>query len=82
MHVIGAQASILIQPFINLLNLGTRKLKPIHEEIGSATAKELRSIGLERTLDPHSVISVGETMTPHPSLAEVIMWTQYYFEGK
>ena len=81
-HVIGAHASILIQPFINLLNLGTTKIQPIHEEIASETAKKLRSLGIERTLDPHSVLSVGETMTPHPSLAEVIMWTQYYFEGK
>jgi len=81
-HVIGAQASLLIQPFINMLNMGTVTLKPINEAIGSATAKELRKAGLTRTLDPHSVISVGETMTPHPSLAEVIMWTQYYFEGK
>lgn len=82
MHIIGAQASVLIQPFINLLNLGTSKIKPINEEIASATAKELRSLGIERTLDPHSVVSIGETMTPHPSLAEVAMWTQYYFEGK
>ena len=81
-HVIGAQASLLIQPFINMLNLGTVTLKPINEAIGSETVQELRKSGLTRTLDPHSVISVGETMTPHPSLAEVIMWTQYYFEGK
>ena len=81
-HVIGAQASLLIQPFINMLNLGTVTLKPINEAIGSETVQELRKAGLTRTLDPHSVISVGETMTPHPSLAEVIMWTQYYFEGK
>lgn len=81
-HVIGAQASLLIQPFINLMNVGTKKIKAINPEIGSETAKALREAGIERTLDPHSVLSVGETMTPHPSLAEVIMWTQYYFEGK
>lgn len=81
-HVIGAQASLLIQPFINMLNIGTFTIKAINETIGSETAKELRKLGLTRTLDPHSVVSVGEIMTPHPSLAEVIMWTQYYFEGK
>ena len=81
-HVIGAQASLLIQPFINMMNMGTVTIKAINKEIASETAQELRNIRLTRTLDPHSVISVGETMTPHPSLAEVIMWTQYYFEGK
>lgn len=81
-HVLGPQASILFQPFVNLLNVGEQKLTPIHEEIASDTTKELRRKGLTRYLDPKSVISVGETMTAHPSLTEVIMWTQVYFENR
>lgn len=81
-HIIGPEASILVQPFINLMNSGETPLVPIHEDIGSATVQKLRKEGLVRTLDPHSVISIGETMTPHPSLSEVTMWTQYYYEGK
>lgn len=81
-HVFGPQASILFQPFINLMNAGETPLLPVNEEIGSALTKELRKKGLTRTLDPKSVISVGETMTAHPSLSEVIMWTQVYYENR
>lgn len=82
MHCVGPQASILFQPFVNLLNVGETKLKPINEDIASETTKKLRKQGLTRYLDPKSVISVGETMTAHPSLTEVIMWTQVYYEHR
>ena len=82
MHVIGPQASILFQPFVNLMNAGPTRIIPIHEEIASERAKKARAKGIVRPMDPHSVITVGETMTPHPSLSEVIMWTQYYFEKR
>ncbi len=81
-HVIGPQASILFQPFVNLMNAGETKLTPINEEIASPLTKELRNEGLTRYLDPKSVISVGETMAPHPALSEVIMWTQVYYEKR
>ena len=38
--------------------------------------------GITRAMDPKSVITVGETMSPHPSLVEVIMWTQVYYENR
>ena len=82
MHVIGPQASILFQPFVNLMNSGPTKIIPINEEIASERAKKARAKGIIRPMDPHSVITVGETMTPHPSLSEVIMWTQYYLEKR
>lgn len=81
-HIIGPQASILLQPFINLMNAGETKITPIHAHIASRTVENLRASRLSRNLDPHSVISIGETMTPHPSLSEVSMWIQYYFDGK
>lgn len=81
-HVIGPQASILFQPYVNLLNSGDTALKAINEEVGSQQTRELRAKGLVRKMDPHSVITVGETMTPHPSLSEVIMWTQAYYEHR
>ena len=82
MHIIGPQASILIQPYVSLMSAGQLKLKPVHEEIASPAVAKLRAEGYSRYLDPHSVITVGETMTPHPSLSEVAMWTRYYYEGK
>lgn len=81
-HIIGPQASILFQPYVNLLNSGDTPLTPINEEIGSELTKQLRSEGLVRKMDPHSVITVGETMTPHPGLSEVAMWTQVYYEKR
>ncbi|WP_036242372.1 dihydrolipoyl dehydrogenase family protein [Megasphaera vaginalis (ex Srinivasan et al. 2021)] len=81
-HIIGHEASLLIQPFINLLSCGHQTLTVVHEEIASPTAAMLRARGLTRELDPKSVLTVGETITPHPSLSEVTMWTRYYYEGK
>lgn len=80
-HIIGPQSSILLQPFVNLMNAGETKIVPINDHIASNTVKKLRESRIIRNLAPHSVISVGETMTPHPSLSEVIMWIQYYFKG-
>ncbi|MCE5285782.1 MAG: dihydrolipoamide dehydrogenase, partial [Pelosinus sp.] len=81
LHIIGPQASILLQPFVNLMNAGETKLIPINAPIASDTVKKLRASNLTRNLNPHSVRSIIETMTPHPSLSEVIMWMQYYFES-
>lgn len=80
-HIIGPQASILLQPFVNLMNAGEAQLTPVNEHIASPIVKDLRASRIIRNLDPRSIISVGETMTPHPSLSEVIMWIQYYFHG-
>ncbi len=81
-HIVGPQASILFQPYVHLMNSGEVKLVPVHEEIGSTTTKELRAQGLTRYLDPQSVISIGEAMAPHPTLSEVSMWTQVFYENK
>ena len=50
--------------------------------MGEATVQALRAKPLTRTLNPKSVYTFSETMTPHPSLSEVVMWTRYYYEGK
>lgn len=81
-HIIGPEASILLQPFINLLNSGLHTLEPIHPEIASPTAQKLRALPLTRNLDAKSVYTISETMSPHPSLSEVTMWTRYYYEHK
>ena len=82
MHVVGPQASILFQPYVNLMNSGVTPLTAINEDIASERTKRLRAQGLTRNMDPRSVITVGETMSPHPSLIEVIMWTQVYYEHR
>lgn len=77
-HIIGVEASILIQPFVNLLSWGMKVVKPINEHIASSQVAQLRSIPLSRYLDPRLVTTLDQTMTPHPSLSEVTMWTRYY----
>ena len=81
-HIIGHEASILIQPFINLMNAGPQPFVIRHEEIASPTVKKLRESGLTRDLVPQSIYTIGETMRPHPSLQEITMWTRYYYEHK
>ncbi|MDF2565219.1 MAG: dihydrolipoamide dehydrogenase [Massilibacillus sp.] len=79
-HIIGPHSSILLQPFINLMNAGKTELTPVNKNIASNTVRKLRAAKLTRNLNPHSIISISETMTPHPSLSEVVMWIQYYLE--
>lgn len=80
-HIIGPQSSILLQPFVNLMNIGETTITPVNDHIASEIVKKLRESRIIRNLAPRSIVSVVETMTPHPSLSEVIMWIQYYFEG-
>ncbi len=80
--IVGPQATVLLQPFVNLMNVGDTVLQAKHADIASPQVARLRADGLVRRLSADSVISIGETMTPHPGLAEVAMWTQYYYEGK
>ena len=42
-HIIGHEASILIQPFVNQLTCGFHTIAPIHEDIASPTAQALRA---------------------------------------
>lgn len=81
-HIVGPEASILIQPFINDMTAGTHRVEIVNEQIASDTVKALRAKPLTRTLAPNSVYTLSETMTPHPSLSEVTMWTRYYYEKK
>lgn len=81
-HIIGQEASILLQPFINLLSCGPQTIVPIQPAIASPTAAHLRKLPLTRNTDPKSVYTLSETMTPHPSLSEITMWTRYYYEKK
>lgn len=76
-HAIGAEAAMMIQPFVNLMNAGETPLVAINEEIGSETTKKLRKQGLVRQMDPRRLNTVRETMVPHPSLSEVGIWTFY-----
>lgn len=80
--VVGPQATLLLQPFINLMNVGSVSLVAKYVHIASPEVAMLRCQGMVRELLADSVISIGETMTPHPGLGEVAMWTQYYYEGK
>lgn len=81
-HIIGPEASILLQPFINNLMSGRHTVNIVEADIASPTVQKLRALPLTRDLVPQSVYTFSETMTPHPSLAEVTMWTRYYYEKK
>ncbi|MFC4804291.1 dihydrolipoyl dehydrogenase family protein [Filifactor villosus] len=77
-HVVGTQASILIQPFLNLMNAGEQDLVPINEHIGSPLTFKLREEKAKRYLDPQDHRAIREAMVPHPTLSEVSIWTFYH----
>lgn len=79
-HAIGPDASLLIQPFLNLMNSGNLEIRPVNEDIGSEITKKLREEDYSRYLEPNNIDTINETMVPHPSLSEVAMWTQYYID--
>lgn len=81
-HIVGEQASILLQPFASLLASGEITLIPYHTEIASSETKRYREMQYTRYLDPHKITSITESMTAHPSLTELVMWTQYFVPMK
>lgn len=81
-HIIGEQASILLQPFASLLATGEIKLEVYNQEITSKKTQALRDSNYKRYLDPQKITSITESMTAHPSLSEVVMWTQYFVPMK
>lgn len=81
-HIIGEQASVLLQPFVSLMMSGDIKLKVYNEDIGFEDTLKLRKQGYTRYLDPKKITSITETMVAHPSLSEVVMWTQYFVPMK
>ncbi len=79
-HIIGPQASVLIQPYVFLLSAGTVPLQVLHPQIGSETTRRYRSEIKSTYLDPASVRLQDEAMVPHPALSEVAAWTTAYLE--
>lgn len=79
-HIIGPQASVLLQPYVFLLSAGTVPLKMINEHIASETTAEYRRSLTSTYLDPASVRLQDEAMVPHPALSEVAAWTTAYLE--
>lgn len=77
-QAIGDDASLLIQPYIELMNTGNSVIKPVEESIAHGEVNSLRSMPLERYLKPNTLSTTDETMVPHPSLNEVGIWTKYF----
>lgn len=81
-HIVGNEASILLQPYASLLNSGNIEALVYEEEIGFEETKKARKEKKSRYLDPHKVTSITEAMTAHPALTELVMWTQYFVPMK
>lgn len=80
MHIIGPEASVLIQPYVFLLSAGEVHLTPIEPEIASDTVKQYRASVKGTVLKPDSVRLQDEAMVPHPALSEVAAWVTAYLE--
>ena len=69
-HIVGPQSSVLLQPFVYLMNAGYRCSKKL--ERSSCDKK----IGCLRMLCPHvgSYAPINDSMVIHPSLSELTAW--------
>lgn len=79
-HAVGYEASLLIQPFLNMMNAGKTYVEAINEEISSEKTKEARKNKLYREMNPNLMSTIRETMVPHPALNEVGIWTFYHLK--
>ncbi|HHU54007.1 MAG TPA: FAD-dependent oxidoreductase [Clostridiaceae bacterium] len=73
-QIVGPEAAILVQPYVNLINTGEHKFKILEPEIGSAETERERKEFTARYLDPRTPDAVNYTMTIHPALSEVSTW--------
>lgn len=73
-QIVGPEASVLVQLYVNLMNSGYYKYEIIEPEIASEETKLERIEFTERYLDPRTPDSVNYTMTIHPALTEVATW--------
>lgn len=77
-HAIGEESSVLVQPYIELMNCGEKQIKILEEDIAFGKVKQLREKPLKRFLKPNTIETTNETMVAHPSLNEVGIWTKYF----
>lgn len=81
-HIIGTEASLLIQPYATMLATGDIEHVIFEPEIGTELTMRMRTKKYSRYLDPQKVTSITESVTAHPALTEVAMWTQYFVPMK
>nr|WP_241635445.1 FAD-dependent oxidoreductase [Fusobacterium gastrosuis] len=81
-HIIGKEASLLIQPYATMLTSGEIEHVIFEPEIGTELTMRMRTKKYSRYLDPQKVTSITESITAHPALTEVAMWTQYFVPMK
>lgn len=77
-HAIGEEASLLIQPYVELMSSGVKNIKVLNEDIQSNLTKVYRNAKNYHIFRDSQTTSVtNKAMVSHPSLAEVSMWTRY-----
>lgn len=80
MHIIGPQASVLLQPYVFLMSAGEVPLTVINQKIETEDSRHYREAVKSTYLHPASVRLQDEAMVPHPALSEVAAWTTAYLE--
>lgn len=72
-HIVGPEATVLIQPYINIMTLAVKDLPYYHPEIASAQTKKDRQAKSEVLVFDTSK-AITETPVIHPALSEVAIW--------
>lgn len=74
-HIIGAQASLLMQYYSYLMNLSPHEIPATDPELRASEALlAARTLPLSPSPDPGQLHCMDELVTAHPSLAEVAAW--------
>ena len=76
-HIMGDEAALLLQPYVELMNAGVKHIRAINDDITSPLADKLRASNHTIEYEPGTLQSTDNIMVSHPSLAEVSMWTRY-----
>ena len=76
LHILGPEASLLLQAYVYLLHAAPHEIPVLHPEIqASPDCLRARSLAEQQLRPlPDSVANIQQSMTAHPSLAEVSAW--------
>ena len=72
-HIVGPNATVLIQPYVNVMNLAKTSQPRYHEEIASDRTQYERQENFQ-ALDIDACAAIADAPVIHPAASEVAIW--------
>ncbi|HHX38162.1 MAG TPA: FAD-dependent oxidoreductase [Clostridiaceae bacterium] len=82
MHIVGPEASILVQGAAWLMNAGKQPHAILNADIEHGLAASGRAGNYEDYIDPRTREGIAHAMTIHPALTEVVGWSHNPITGQ